>query len=305
MDRPPRAARSPSPRGPEAARKAMASSRAPSPPDQPQPDMVLADNIGEGDPHIGQRHQRLGIAGAEGADAGDLLDQLPASRRRARPRASRCSSRAAASASPDRREIVAAERRGRPPDDPRTARSPPPWRGRRRCRGCRPRAPPGSRRRCRFRAPNGPSRAPPRLRSRRRRPAWPKRSLSRPATMPTTPGCQPASRHQNEGRIVLGRGHRHGFVQDHRFDGLALAIVPVERLGQMQSAVSRSRAVSNSTPKAAASDTAAGIDARAEDEAQMIGREGRRRPCTGSQARPGPAAPASTAAPARRAQRRD
>ena len=124
----------------------------------------------------------------------------------------------------------------------------------------------------------------------------PKRSFSRPATMPTTPGCQPSPDTRMNGalacvaasamassRICFSIAWRSRLCRSS-CSGEFAGLLAVAR-GQQIDAQRR------------APDAAAGIDARPEDKAQMIGRERRLRPRRRRPAPPGRAATAATAAP--------
>ena len=198
----------PSPSGVPTARNAMASSRAPSPPTSRSRTWLAAHHIGEG--HAAHRESP--------APAPDCPRQtVPPARSRRPVRGSRAGRRrhrvdhparrlphSAASAPPNCacRNCAESGRAAWP-----SAKSPPPWRGRRPIRSS-----------LRFGAPRARC-APisrPAMERAEPRPMPPskpatkaglaKRSFSRPATIPTTPGCQPSPRHQQERRIVLRGG---------------------------------------------------------------------------------------------------
>ena len=103
----------------------------------------------------------------------------------------------------------------------------------------------------------------------------PKRSFRRPATMPTTPGCQPSPATRMKGALAWLR-HGDGFFQDEFLDRLAFLVVQVELGGEFRRLVRLARRQQVGAQRRAPH-PAAGIDARPEDKAQMIGREGR--PC--------------------------
>src|SRR5688572_27156250 len=93
---------------------------------------------------------------------------------------------------------------------------------------------------------------------------------------------------EQEGLLALGQGDRLGMFEDRCLYGLALAIVAIEFAGQLLRLLA---AFGGEQPGAevAASYPSARIDARSENEAQMIGAEGwrnRRDPCERGQTWP-------------------
>ena len=102
----------------------------------------------------------------------------------------------------------------------------------------------------------------------------PKRSLSRAATSPTTPGCQPSAAVTTTAPFSsspsAAMASASACATRRLLDRLALAVEPVELGGDARGL---DRVVLQQQPHAeiGAADAAAGIDARAEQEAEMPG----------------------------------
>ena len=130
----------------------------------------------------------------------------------------------------------------------------------------------------------------------------PKRSLSRAATRPTTPGCQPSPAVTTtapfSSRPSAAMASASACASGRKLDLPALAVEPVELGGDARGFA---RIVLQQQPHAeiGAADAAAGIDARPEQEAEMPGlgrpgqprhvhQRGQRRHCRGGAARSAP-----------------
>ena len=99
--------------------------------------------------------------------------------------------------------------------------------------------------------------------------------MRREAISPTTPGCQRSlavtSTDGPSPVADLGVGLGRRLLQHHGLDRLALAVEPVE-LGREPLALRRVVAGEQPRAERRVADPAAGIDPRAEQEAEMIGR---------------------------------
>ena len=93
-------------------------------------------------------------------------------------------------------------------------------------------------------------------------------SLRRPATMPITPGCQPGAATMATARLPCAPAERLGRLADRRLDRAALLVEPVE-LGGDRLGLGRILGGEQADAEIGLADPAAGVDPRAEREAEI------------------------------------
>ena len=96
----------------------------------------------------------------------------------------------------------------------------------------------------------------------------PKRSLMRPATMPITPGCQPRAHDRQDRRAVEPGRLALGLLAHQHLDRAALLVEPVELGGDGARFLGVGRG-QQSHAKVGLADAPAGVDPRAEREAEV------------------------------------
>jgi len=239
---------------------------------QPQPHMIAAHRIGEGDFDIGKSQERFGIAGAE-RPASAIARTSAGVAAAGDDTASRSSVPTASSAAsaPWKLEVKEFAQTGELGSHQRKARR----HGvaaagfdqaasraarimRPISRPAMPRAEP---------LPMPPSKPATKA-------GLAKRSFRRPATMPTTPGCQPSPSTSRKGAFS-GRRPAPPLLPGCVFETAPLLIVQVEQDGEFLRRFLRAHR-QQVCAQAGASNPSAGIDARPEDKAQMISGKRRR-----------------------------
>ena len=233
-------------------------------------DMPVADDPRLHHPRVGRARSGLGVAGAVGRHLLDLLRPAPAARGADAERAVELERGRAAARRPDLGREALDQEAWKRCSRPRPASSRPPCRGRRPAAAGPAGAPRSPRHRDRSRGSSGPSP----WRCRRRRPARPPAGGgARPAgwrRCRRRPGCQPAPAATSTGssarELRLDRALRR--LEQAALDRLALGVERVQlarEVGRLLGRVGREQAGA----EVGAADPPAGIDPRAEREAEL------------------------------------